>query len=136
MKLKLLLFIMAFSFASAVSAQDWIYVGQSAKDESKYYIRSTPVANNYHKKVWIKQTNKKITIQKNGKSVVYNDAYDLILYEFNCNDRQILIHSMASYSSTGTLLESYKPEEYEKEWSDVIPDSVGEMLLNKACELY
>jgi hypothetical protein len=38
---------------------------------------------------------------------------------------------MVTYNNNGRIVDTYKVEEFDQKWIDVIPDSVGEMLLDK-----
>jgi hypothetical protein len=42
----------------------------------------------------------------------------------------------ATYSNKNVLIDSHNVESYNQVWEDVIPDTIGEMLLDKACELF
>lgn len=126
---------LTFFICSYLNGQNWIYIGKSS-DGSSYYMRSTSVSNSYTKKVWVKHSSSKLTVKKNGKTYTYVNAYEVLLYEFSCTNNQIKLHSVVTYNSKGTVVDSYNPPDYYLEWKDVVPDSVGEMLLEKACELF
>jgi hypothetical protein len=132
---KIILLLLITFLSKAVFCQSWIYVGKSS-DGNPYYMRSTSVESSLTKKVWVKHNKSKLTVKKSGRTLTYINGYDVLLYEFNCEEKQLMLHSVISYSSKGTVVDSYRPQDYEKEWSDVVPESVGEMLLEKACELF
>lgn len=67
------------------------------------------------------------------KGVNYLKAYSLTLTYFNCYKRQIKQQKAVYYSAGGKVLET-KEDDYAS-WVDIIPDSVGENLLDKACEM-
>ncbi len=56
--------------------------------------------------------------------------YSLILYELKCETNQLRLKSSADYMNSGSLLRN---DDYDITWSDVIPDSVGEVILRTIC---
>ena len=73
---------------------------------------------------------------KNGKNHTLLNGYAVALFEYNCDTKQSNLLSKTYYNSKGTPVNNYKVAYYDEVWTDVIPDSVGEELLNKACELF
>jgi hypothetical protein len=126
------------SFSSDLEDQDWIYVGSSIEN-NKFYIKSTRIYSNnsFDKiiKVWSKEVSPKIVYVKNGKKLIIN-GFKLSLYEYNCSTRQSKFLKSATYSNKNVLIDSHNVESYNQVWEDVIPDTIGEMLLDKACELF
>lgn len=59
-------------------------------------------------------------------------AYSLMLYELKCETNQFRLKSSADYDTSGNLLQS---EKYDTTWEDAIPDSAGEVILNKVCRV-
>lgn len=121
-------------------AQDWTFVGAD-KDGNKWYVKSSYVSkdeytNNGIIKIWTKKEILKETIKKNGKSVTYSNVKELQLIFADCTERRIKFVSSVAYSAQGKVLNNWTLEDYEQEWNDVIPDSMGEAMLNKICELF
>jgi len=117
-------------------AQDWVYIGSDRKG-SKWYIKSSYVTKNYNSiKIWSKQVNKSSTITKNGKKITLNNTYTVDLYEYNCSEQTSKLIGSTTYNSQGRVIKTFKVEEYNQEWDDVVPDSMGELILNKVCELF
>ena len=66
----------------------------------------------------------------------HNKRYSLKLEEYDCFGKQLRLISIAHYNSRVVAVSNVQFQNYETEWSDVLPDSVGEMLLEKVCELF
>jgi hypothetical protein len=134
MRKKLFSFLLLFLLTKIGFAQDWIYVGNSTSGIS-YYIRNSAVTETGYKRVWSKQLAKVLSYQKKGKTHKLTNGYCLELREYDCDSKQIKLISWAYYNARGEVVHSVNLQEYETEWVDVIPDSIGELLLNQVCEL-
>lgn len=118
------------------SQENWIEIGKSKISDEIFYINSTYVSNdNNVVKVWIKTTTIK-TVKTKSKSTKKIKTDKKFLYEFDCQNNKIRILYAVFYNSSGNVIDTYNPEEYSIEWEISIPDSLGEFLLNKSCELY
>ena len=129
-----ILFILII-FTIQAKSQDWIYVG-NGKNGSKYYIRNSSIKENYNSRVWVKTIANKIQYNKNGKTYDLINGTSLNHYEFNCSLRQMKLLGYAYYNSKGNVVQSKSYNEYLTDFQDVLPESIGEMLLNKVCELF
>jgi hypothetical protein len=121
-------------------AQDWTYVG-SDTEGSKWYVKSSYVSKDGYSnsgsiKIWTKKELKKTTVRKNGKTLTYTNAKELQLIFADCTDKRIKFVTTTVYNSQGKVVDSWTLEDYEQEWNDVVPDSMGEALLDKICELF
>ena len=124
----------AFLIGSSQS-NEWISIGKF--NDTDYYLRLNKTNYDGTKKVWIKSVSKNLeSVSKTGKKVSLPNGYRLMLQEYNCSDRQTRMLSLTDYNSNGDVFSSHKFESYEIEWVDVLPDSVGEILLNKVCKLF
>lgn len=133
----LLSFISFFLNISKIYSQEnWIEIGKSKISDEIFYINSTYVSNdNNVVKVWIKTTTIK-TVKTKSKSTKKIKTDKKFLYEFDCQNNKLRILYAVFYNSSGNVIDTYNPEEYSIEWEISIPDSLGEFLLNKSCELY
>lgn len=139
--MKLFIILVSVLFDGHFSiAQDWVYIGAD-RDSSKWFVKSSYVTKDSHInpgsiKIWTKKESKITTIKKKGKTLTFSDAKELLLIFADCNDRRIKFVSSALYNSSGKVVDSWTLEEYEQEWNDVFPDSIGETMLNRICELF
>lgn len=122
-----LLILPFFSFS-----QEWSFIGTSNK--SNYYIRKK-TSQSEDNKYWIKEVAPKLDYKtKSGKKVVVLNGYRLTLYDFDCSDRRLQLIQNVLYNSLGKNVFSYEKEDWEDDWSDVIPDTLGEFFLNTICD--
>jgi len=87
-----------------------------------------------YNKVWQKVVSPKNIIE--GK-VYYNTVTD-VLNLFDCDSRQISkVLKMITYDSDRNCISSYSMDgNDEVKWSDIAPDSMGDKILRKVCELF
>lgn len=135
-----ILFISILFIGNSSFAQDWTFVGAD-RDGNKWYVKSSYVSkdeftNNDIFKIWTKKEILKETIKKNGKTLTYSNVKEIQLIFADCTERRIKFVSSIVYSAQGKVLNNWSLEDYEQEWKDVIPDSMGEAMLNKICELF
>jgi len=140
--MKSFLLILSILLAGQISySQDWVSVG-SDLDGNKWYVKSTYVKkegfgdSGGEIRIWTKKELKKKTIKKNGKALVYLNVKELQLIVADCTDKKIKFVTTTVYNSQGKLIDTFTLEEYEQDWHDVVPDSMGEALLDKVCELF
>ena len=113
-------------------SQDWSFIGTSNK--SNYYLRKK-TSQSDDNKYWIKEVAPKLDYQtKSGKKVIILNGYRLSLYDFDCSDRRLQLIQHVIYNSVGKNVYSYEKEDWEDDWSDVIPDTNGEFFLNTVCD--
>lgn len=112
----------------------WIYVGSTTEGSAKFFLNSLYVSKDGSViKVWTKIESKKESIYKNGKALNYINVTSLYLNEFDCSDRMSKINSVIYYDSKGTVIKS---SDEETNWANIIPDTIGESILRKVCELF
>lgn len=132
----LFLFFCQFAFC-----QDWILV-TSDKDGDKWYVKDSYVKKEGFSdldnqfRIWTKREVKKKTIKKAGRSVIYLNVKELQLIVADCNDRKMKVVTTIIYDSQGKVIYNSTLQEYEQEWIDVVPDSIGEAMLDKICKLF
>ena len=115
--------------------EGWTYLAESqhqGEGRATYYIRNTYISKNYSViKIWAKveYSFKKL------KGKIYKNVEAKSLYVFNCQTKTIQCEQIAYFNSSGSTIQTsdilfYDPEKV------VAPDSIGELMLNKVCELF
>lgn len=108
-------------------------------DSANGFIIGADIKNISNVTEYSHQTNKKVWI----KSVVYEDLiqdglavgdYYMTLYWVNCNNRTLGVKSVSSYikQKNGTVKNNTETEHFVK-MNDVIPNSIGEGILDTVC---
>lgn len=109
----------------------WDWVG--ANGNSAYLIRKTyETKSDGEITVWIKVVNSATRIKDNTAKII---TIENVLYGFDCVERKIKIMSYVKYSQSGKILKHVTIEEYEQKWNSVVPETIGEGLLIKACAM-
>lgn len=73
---------------------------------------------------------------KNGKTYDLINGTSLDLYEFDCSLIQMKFLSFVLNNSKKTLVHRKSLNYYLSKFQDVLSDSIGEMFLNKVCEIF
>lgn len=129
--LKIVFALLMIGFFSAKANAEWESVGST--NENIYLIDPDKIrtASEYGKsylKVWVKQVIYN-DITKDGFSV---GDYEIDLWHIDCNALTSGLKSYAEYKKNGNLVNSRQLTYVEMR--DVIPNSVGEGVLEKACQ--
>ena len=106
---------------------EWVQVDTSA-DGAVWYmdpVRSRTVGN--HRQAWVKVDHTR------DRSVAYRSSLEL--FSYNCDARTSRILSFTDYDSMGKVMRTQTQPDYgyETGYSPVVPDSIGETLMNRAC---
>ena len=120
--------ILPFSLFS----QDWKVI--SVGKNSNYYIRKHS-ENPDDTKVWIKEEGPKIEYTTAAGKKLFIKGRQIVLWDINCDDKQIALVSRTVYNSVGTVLNNTIVPSYAVDFQYVIPDSKGELWLNEACHV-
>jgi hypothetical protein len=122
-----------YCYSQTNSTTDWIYVGTGSGD-NRYYIKTENISKNTaFIKVWGKVISPVNKVKENGKEVIYLNTREMILWEFDCKNLKMRIISNTLYLSDGTFVRSNNALD---EFNYVIPESMGESVLIKACDLF
>jgi len=126
MKLLIITIVWFFSFSAMTQAAEWVEIDSKVyMDVFSYeYNSETKIA-----RVWIKTINSEhFEMGKiKGKKVGHLLSYE----EFDCARKQRRTISSVSYDSQSKVLASY--DNPLSSWSNVIPDSRGELWYQLAC---
>ncbi|MCB0743365.1 MAG: hypothetical protein KDC67_05635 [Ignavibacteriae bacterium] len=126
MKQILVLILIVFSIKSY--SQNWEQILQTEQEE--YFYKS-----NTHNTAWVKVVSDKIEYlsDKTQKTVIV-DGYKMVLWKFDCRQKQIGIIQALVYNKDGEVLNSFKQDEILVDMNYVVPETIGETLLYKFCE--
>ena len=115
---------------SQVNNEEWIFVSESTNGD-KHYIRNFyEEKNQTTMKLWTKVIKKKEIFNKK----VYYNVKMICLEEYNCVDRENRTFSVTNYDSKDRIIDNYEWQEYESNWHTLVPESIGEAVLNYICE--
>jgi tetratricopeptide (TPR) repeat protein len=103
--------------AFADSVERWRPLDQSHAPISYLLDVKGSVLSGSLRRVWVKRTEK--------------SGYQVISFEFNCDAREMRTLSEARYNAQDSLLGS--PISDPGSWRGVVPDTIGERLLNGVC---
>lgn len=123
MKLAVFAALIAIALPAPVLASDWVEIGVSAADGSRYYVdrQSIRLMPNGYKRAWNKRDFSKADIHGDTGVTGYDD-YDCIEKRFR--------------NLSFTFFNGQKPNPSSNkvsEWVYVAPDSIAEALLNFVC---
>lgn len=113
----------------------WEFIGKSASG-SKYYMEALAAYTTKEdvfgiKKIWVKVIESKTILKRKGKKYTYYNTKNMLLYEFNCKNKELREIQYAVYNSKGDLLDSGNSY---GESSTVIPGSMGETIFRAGCK--
>ena len=103
------------TFASFVDR--WRSLDSSHGSNAYFLDVKGSILNSAIKKVWVKHSEK--------------TGYQVISFEFNCSSREMHTVSEANYNTQDDLLGN--PIHDPDSWREVVPDTIGERLLNGVC---
>lgn len=126
--MKKIVLLLTLLIGANLFSQDWEEILKG--NDNKYYYKP-----NTDTTAWIKETSDKMAYYPtNSKNKKIIDGYKIVLYKFDCSEKQIGILQMTVYSKSGKVVSSAKISELFVEMNYVIPDSIGEGMLNLFCE--
>ena len=128
-KILLLFLINSIYFQFYGQEREWQYITTDSENR-EFYFKS-----NSYNTAWTKEVSSKITYFPDNK--IQNkkiiDGYQITLYKFSCSEKKLGVGQITTYSKMGTALKTSRLDEYEIEMDYVIPDSIGEELLESFC---
>jgi hypothetical protein len=133
--------VMALLMYTKLFSKDWVYIGKDNYGDI-YYCQSTHVSKGssfkgqFTYRVWTKKICKSSYIIKGNKKIKVTNVTEKALREYDCINKRTKFISTVIYNSKSEVIYSYKPSEHMTDFEDVIPDSIGESLLEKICELF
>ena len=108
--------------------EEWLNLGTDAKQSTYYY---KPHSNN---KAWVKVESPQIAYyDKDGKNKTA-DGYQLNLWSYDCEEKQIGVVQTTTYDRAGNVLGTLSIKSYEMELHYVNPNSLGENFLQAFCK--
>ncbi|MDR6157027.1 mRNA deadenylase 3'-5' endonuclease subunit Ccr4 [Chryseobacterium sp. SLBN-27] len=124
--MKKIILLLPVFITTNLFSQDWKEI--LASDNHKYYYKPST-----EKTAWIKDVSEQTEYYpaNNNKKII--DGYKIILYKFDCSEKQIGVLQMTTYSKSGKVLNTTRINEYLVQMDYVIPDSIGEGILDSFC---
>lgn len=98
------------------------------QDSNKYYYKP-----NNEDSGWIKTVSDSIEYINSSGKKMKAEGYSMLLWKFDCIERQIGMAQFIVYSKEGKVLHSISLKSYEIEMLFVVPDSLGEIYFNTFC---
>ena len=96
------------------------------------WFRSYDVLRKEHKK-----SDGSIYYLQNGNPLYFNHikdkSYTMIKWVFDCKTNKSSINQMLKYDNSGSVLNS---KSFAADFNEVVPNSVGEKILNGVCKIY
>tara|TARA_R110000850_G_scaffold245318_1_gene370200 strand:+ start:329 stop:712 length:384 start_codon:yes stop_codon:yes gene_type:complete len=126
MKQTLVLVLIVFSIKTY--SQNWEQILQTEQEEYFYKPNTQNTA-------WIKIVSEQtefISEKTQKKKII--DGYKMILWKFDCNGKKIGVIQAIIYSTDGKSINSFKQNEILVEMDYVVPETIGEKLLDIFCE--
>jgi hypothetical protein len=102
--------------------RDWFDIGSSKATRYFYSPKRALCEDDGTLKVWIK------TVEKDTNK---KHSYSMIRYALNCRTDKMRVLTGTDYDKDGQVLST--EDDSETKWRDVVPESIGEMILETAC---
>lgn len=120
-----------------VFSQKWIEVTKD-KFGNKFFINEQALSNDGRViRIWTKKVWKKLTDERGAKPKIYYNVVIKELIEFDCSNYAYKLMSSTTYDSTEKrVIFSDEFSIYLQEWEYVVPETVGESVLNSVCERF
>ncbi|WP_343665205.1 surface-adhesin E family protein [Chryseobacterium mucoviscidosis] len=124
----ILLFIPLFSYAQT----EWEYVGNDS-DNSEYYVKDYKKRNyTDYIETWLKIVRTDKIVKTKKGTIKKSGIVSLEKYKFKCEEKTMALESYADYRN-GILIKSGNGFGVE---NDIVPDSIGESLLDYLCSKF
>jgi hypothetical protein len=105
--------------AGTVGGSPWLLAATS--HDRKFYYNRNWICDQVVIKVWVK------AVSRNAD----DPASSMSLYELKCKANQTRVTQNVEYDKDGKVQTS--DVDYRAKWKDVVPESVGESILNTVC---
>lgn len=138
--MRYLLFIVMFaisciSFSQEVKDDSWTLIYSSEHYGEEWYIRSI-----YKESyiglvtVWVKKYGNAAYFDESGRENKLKDGHILYKIDFDCKEHRLRIVSSYALDSEGDVKHSVVGG--VTKWDDILPDTVGEYMLEFVCTEY
>ena len=128
---KFSLFLLAFlMLALNVQATTWVQVGDYEyidKDSVEYYINDRGEMQFNKKTYWMKTINHDGLYKEAEKISKKKISYSKDQWIADITKKSIAVKSGISYDKEGNVVSSYSFQDYELNWSPIVPESKGEL---------
>ena len=113
----------------------WIFLGFDNFGSAFFYDSKSLSTSHKIVKVWVKIIYSEREKQQYFGRKYENLDYRLNLLKINCTEKNYQILSTIYYTSDGSIIKSYNYSELLAELNPIIPDSAGEVLFKKVCQV-
>lgn len=121
-------FVLFFT-STFVFSQEWELIG-TGSNGAAYYCRT-----NTYDTAWIKIVSNELTYFEDGTGKQKTTAgHQLILFAFDCRDRQLGLVQTVTYDKEGKIVGSFSQKRIFAKMEYVLPDSQGEFYLSEICD--
>lgn len=118
---------MSLLISSYCYSQDWEYLLEN--EDGTYYFK---LRNS--NSIWLKTVSEK-TVYFNEQGVKrIIDGQTITLFRVDCDELRLGLLSVTVYNKMGQTMQSETIKEFMIDWEYALPDSIGELIVNKACE--
>lgn len=136
MKAKSIIILIMLSFSSIIFSQEWVLV-RTTSNGNQFYVRDKPVKKRGNIiTIWTKTTGENIKTIKDGNELILKNGYFLQLNDYDCENLRSKLLSVVYYDSEGNVVKSIDSKDFLTEWTYIIPETIGETIINKVCEFY
>jgi hypothetical protein len=113
------------ALSSSAMAADWQYVDKGSDGSVLYVDNASIVRSRNRGQAWVEFDYSKV------KSVRHRSSKEL--WKFNCVARTSFTASWVDYAVNGSVIRSRSPIETEYDYKPVVPDSLGETVMELVC---
>lgn len=113
----------------------WVFLSFDSSGSAYFYDSKSLFTSDNIVKVWAKIIYSEREKQQDFGRKYENLDYTLNLLKIDCTKKNFQVLSTIHYASDGSIIDSYDLPEILAEWGPIAPDSIGEVLFKKVCQV-